>query len=382
MFKRVFSFSGLEQETAFFWGPRQTGKSTLLKSLFALSARYDLLLSGEYQRLLANPSVFREEVLNLQENKFPVIIDEVQKIPILLDEVQWLIVNHNIPFILCGSSARKLKRNAANLLGGRAIRYELFPLVFPEIPDFDLLRALEHGLLPKHYLSSNPIPLHRAYIGDYLKEEVSQEAISRNLHAFNGFLTSAAFSSGEIVNFTNIARDCGASLYTVKEYFQILTDTLIGKFIPSFQKKPKRRVIQSPKFYFYDLCIINTLLNRRKILFPSEVFGKAFEQFIFQELSAHSKYSGFFYDIFYWRTASQLEVDFILGDHNVAVEVKSTRHVDQDDMKGMKAFLEEYNVKQAIIVSLDPNTRKVGNIIIMPWMEFLQKLWSGQIYIE
>ena len=379
MYKRLFSFSGLGRETAFFWGPRQTGKSTLLKELFAESAKYDLLLSGEYQRLIATPTLLREEVMSIKESKYPVIIDEVQKIPILLDEVQWLMVNHNIPFILCGSSTRKLKRSGANLLGGRAMRFELFSLVYPEIPDFDLLRALEHGMLPRHYLASNYAAMHRSYIGDYLKEEVAQEAISRNLHTFSGFLKAAAFSNGEIVNYSNIARDCGVTLYSVKEYFQILTDTLLGKFIHSFQKRPKRRVIQSPKFYFFDLCIVNSLLNRRNILFPSEVFGRAFEHFIFQELSAHSQYSGIYYDISYWRTASQLEVDFILGDHEIAVEVKGTSQVQSRDLKGMKAFMEEYKVKQAIVVSLDPRPRIAGKINILPWEVFLKKLWGNEL---
>lgn len=379
MYKRLFSFSGLGRETAFFWGPRQTGKSTLLKELFAESAKYDLLLSGEYQRLIATPTLLREEVMSIKESKYPVIIDEVQKIPILLDEVQWLMVNHNIPFILCGSSTRKLKRSGANLLGGRAMRFELFSLVYPEIPDFDLLRALEHGMLPRHYLASNYAAMHRSYIGDYLKEEVAQEAISRNLHTFSGFLKAAAFSNGEIVNYSNIARDCGVTLYSVKEYFQILTDTLLGKFIHSFQKRPKRRVIQAPKFYFFDLCIVNSLLNSRNILFPSEVFGRAFEHFIFQELSAHSQYSGIYYDISYWRTASQLEVDFILGDHEIAVEVKGTSQVQSRDLKGMKAFMEEYKVKQAIVVSLDPRPRIAGKINILPWEVFLKKLWGNEL---
>ncbi|MBI4646968.1 MAG: ATP-binding protein [Bacteroidia bacterium] len=379
MYKRMFSFSDLGKESSFFWGPRQTGKSTLLKDIFPRSIKYDLLNSDQFHRLIANPSVFREEALAIKKNSGPIIVDEVQRIPILLNEVQWLMVNHNKQFILCGSSPRKIIRTGANLLGGRALRFELFPLVYPEIPDFDLFRALSHGMLPRHYMASKPAGMHRSYIGDYLKEEIAQEAISRNLHAFSGFLEAAAFSNGEIVNYSNIARDCGVSNYTVKEYFQILTDTLVGKFITSYQKRPKRRVIVAPKFYFFDLCIVNSLLNRKNIQFPSEVFGKAFEQFIFQELVAHRHYSDIHYNISYWRTASQIEVDFILGDNKVAIEVKGTNQVKSHHLNGLKAFMEEYKVKQAIVVSLDARPRLSGKINILPWQIFLKKLWGGEL---
>jgi len=199
--------------------------------LFPDSIRYDLLLSDEYRRLLTQPSILRQECLakniNGENQRAPIIIDEVQKVPDLLDEFHWLIENRNLRFILCGSSARKLKRGHANLLGGRAIRYELFTLVFPEIPDFLLIKALNNGLIPRHYLSENPVHMIRSYIGDYLKEEISAEALTRNIAAFNRFLEIAAITNGECVNYHNIANQCGVSSPTVKEYFQILSDTLI-----------------------------------------------------------------------------------------------------------------------------------------------------------
>lgn len=254
-YKRIQSFTNKGNESCFLWGPRQTGKSTLLKQLFPDSSFYDLLLTNEYIRLSTRPSLLREEVMVNVHSIKPIIIDEIQKIPVLLDEVHWLIVNQNKQFIMCGSSARKLKRSGVNLLGGRALRYELFPLVYPEIPDFNLIQAINNGLLPRHYLSKRPKGMLLAYVGDYLKEEIAQEAISRNIPAFSRFLETAAFSNGEIVNFTNIARECGVSSPTVKEYFQILADTFIGRFIPSFKKRPKRRVIHAPKFYFFDVGI-------------------------------------------------------------------------------------------------------------------------------
>jgi len=379
MYKRKQDFSGLGVNSCFFWGPRQTGKSTLLQNLFSLSPRYDLLLSDEFARLSGNPALLREELLAKPPGRKPVIIDEVQKVPALLDEIQWLIVNHRFQFILCGSSARKLKRGRANLLGGRALRYELFPLVYREIPDFNLLRALNHGLLPRHYTASDPQPLLRAYLGDYLKEEISAEALTRNVPAFARFLEVSAFSNGQMVNYQNIASECGVSPVTAKEYFQILVDTLIGRFVPAFQKRPKRRVIHSPRFYFFDVGIANYLLKRGNIKYGSESFGSAFEHFIYQEILAYSSYSNKHFDIAYWRTASQLEVDFILGDHKAAIEVKSTKNVASHHLKGIRAFREEYKTKHAIVISLDPKPRLIDGIKILPWQDFLDQLWDGEI---
>ena len=379
MYKRKQVLSGRGKESCFLWGARQTGKSTLLKELFPDSPRYDLLLSDEYGRLRRSPALLREELLAEPPGDLPVVIDEVQKIPELLDEVQWLIVNHRMQFILCGSSARKLKRSGANLLGGRALRFELAPLVSAEIPDFDLLRALNKGLLPRHYSAEKSLGLMEAYIGDYLKEEIAAEALTRNIPAFSRFLESAAFSNGEVLNYQNIASECGVSAPTVKQYFQILEDTLIARSVPSFQKRPKRRVIQAPRFYFFDVGLANFLLKRSAIVPRSENFGRAFEHFIHQELSAHSRYSGLHYPISYWRTASQLEVDFILGDHQVAIEVKGTEQVMSQHLKGLKAFREEYKTKHSIVVSLDAKPRIVDGILILPWETFLKRLWAGEL---
>lgn len=378
MYQRLQKFHGLGSESCFLWGPRQSGKSTLLKTLFTDSPYYDLLLSDEFERLNRKPSLLREELL-ASHPITPVIIDEVQKIPQLLDEIQWLIVNKNIQFILCGSSARKLKRGGGNLLGGRALRYQLFPLVSQEIPQFDLMRALNQGCLPRHYQADNMEPMGRSYIGDYLKEEIAAEALTRNVPAFARFLEAASFSNGEVVNFINIARECGVSGPTVKEYFQILVDTLLARFVPAFQKKPKRRVILAPKFYLFDVGVANTLLKRGVISAGSEIFGRAFEHFIFQEIIAHSHYSGLEYTVSYWRTASGFEVDFILGDQDVAVEVKGVTEVHPRHLRGLKAFQEEYNTQKTIIVSLDIKIREVEGITIMPWKIFLNNLWAGLI---
>jgi predicted AAA+ superfamily ATPase len=378
MFVRMQILEGSGKESVFLWGARQTGKSTLLRQLFPDALWFDLLKSDIYRRYQKEPLQFREVILANTVSSI-VIVDEIQKIPELLDEIHWLIVNHKTRFILSGSSPRKIIRSGANLLGGRALRYELYPLIQSEIPEFDLLKALNNGLLPRHYLAENPKKLIEAYIGNYLRDEIVSEAKIRNINAFTQFLEAAAFSNGEMVNYTNIASECGVSSVTVKEYFQILEDTLIGRFLPSFQKKPKRRVILAPKFYYFDVGIANYLLKRGRIEVGSEAFGSAFEHFIYQELYAHSNYSGLNYAISYWRTTSQIEVDFILGDHEVAIEVKGTNNIQTRHLKGLKSFSEEYTVQKLIIVSNDPLERVIGNITVLPWKLFLQKLWSGDI---
>jgi len=350
----------------------------LLKELFPDSLYFDLLLSDVFERLQRNPAILRETILAANPLS-PVIIDEIQRIPGLLNEIHWLITNKNSRFILCGSSPRKILRSGANLLGGRTLRHELYPLICKEIPDFDLLRAMNHGLLPRHYLSNNPEKLISAYIGSYLQDEIIAEAKIRNIQSFSRFLEVAAISNGEILNYTNIAAECGLTAPTVKEYFQILEDTLIGRFLHSYRKKPKRRVIQAPKFYYFDISIANYFLRRRSIEFGSEAIGKAFEHFIYHELYAHSHYSGIHYPISYWRTASQIEIDFVLGEHDIAIEVKANQQINPRHLKGLKNFAEEYRVKQLILVSNDPFHRKIDQITAMPWNIFLDKLWAGEI---
>jgi predicted AAA+ superfamily ATPase len=378
MFVRKQILEGAESESLFLWGARQTGKSTLLKNLFPNALWFDLLKSDVFERFQKNSVQFRESILATATGTV-VIVDEIQKIPALLDEIHWLIENHQTRFVLSGSSPRKIIRSGANLLGGRALRYELYPLIYAEIPNFDLQRALNNGLLPRHYLSDNPKKLISAYIGNYLRDEIIAEAKIRNIGAFTKFLEAAAFSNGEMVNYTNIASECGVSSVTVKDYFQILEDTLIGRFVPSYQKKPKRRVILASKFYYFDVGIANYLLKRGNIEVGSEAFGSAFEHFIYQELYAHSSYSDLNYSISYWRTTSQLEVDFILGNHEVAIEVKGTNNVQSRHLKGLTSFSEEYEVKKLIVVSNDPLERIVGDVTVLPWRIFLQKLWAGEI---
>ncbi|MBN2551175.1 MAG: ATP-binding protein [Spirochaetales bacterium] len=373
--------------SCFLWGPRQTGKSTLLKFLFPNALTYDLLQSDQYRRLLQNPELLRQELeahgLTGNNQREPVIIDEVQKVPDLLDEVHWLIENRGLRFILCGSSARKVKRERANLLGGRAIRYELLPLVSKEITDFSLVRALNHGTLPPHYTQKNPRRLLQAYIGEYLREEIAAEAVTRNVPAFGKFLEVAGLSNGGIVNYSNIARECGVSSPTVRSYFQILEDTLIGSFVPAFNKRGRRRIIEAHKFYFFDVGIVSALVRRGPVTPGSELFGRCLEHFVYMELKAHSLYSGLFYPINYWRTASGQEVDFILNDGEVSVEVKATENAQTHHLRGLRAFAEEHRPRQSLLVSLDPHPRKTAaGIRILPVHHFLHELWENRIIAD
>ena len=377
-FVRVQKIVDAQEDSVFLWGARQVGKSTLIKNVYPNAKVYDLLKSDEYTRLLRRPQLLREELLSFGEETL-VVIDEIQKIPQLLDEVHWLIVNRGIRFILCGSSARKLKRIGTNLLGGRAMSVKLYPLVSAEIPDFDLVRGINHGMLPRHYLAANPKKRLEAYIGTYLKEEIQDEAVVRQLAAFNRFLDVAAQSNGEIINYKNIAQDCGVSAVTVKEYFAILQQTLIGYMLPAFTESKKRRAITAPKFYYFDVGVANHLLHRSNLQQGSVDFGHAFEHLMIQELIAYLSYSESDEHLSYWRTASGYEVDAIIGDGRVAIEFKSSEEVQSKHTKGLKAFSEEYADARLIVVSMDVNPRMLNGVEIVPAMDFLQLLWEGKI---
>lgn len=384
MYNRILHLDFIEQETCFLWGPRQTGKSTLIRTLFPKSRRYDLLLADVYRALIDRPEMIREECLAARldgdSQVDPIVIDEVQRIPDLLNEVHWLMENRGLRFLLCGSSARKLRRGGSNLLGGRAVRYQLHPLVYSEIPDFSLERALNAGLLPRHYRSDRPRRLTQAYVGDYLREEIAAEALTRNIPAFSRFLEIAAISNGELINYNTIAAECGVSAPTARGYFQILADTLIGSHVSPFRRRAKRRVVGAPRFYFFDIGVVAHLTGRGEVRPGSELFGRAFEHFIYLEVSAHSSYSGLFYPITYWRTTSGFEVDFILGNGDAAIEVKSTSRIQDRHLKGIRAFKEEFDVARCLVVSQDSSPRMTTDgILILPWQDFLERLWNGAI---
>lgn len=369
-------------QSAFLWGARKTGKSTYLKTRFPASLTYDFLQTDLFLDFSKRPALLREQILAKDEQvlKHPIILDEVQKVPQILDEVHWLIENKSLQFILCGSSARKLVRGKANLLGGRAWRFEMFPLVTAELNNPDLLAILNRGLIPAHYLQETFKKLLNAYTRDYLKEEVFDEGLTRNIPAFSRFFDAMGYSHGELTNFSNIARECGVDSKTVKEYYQIIVDTLLGNFVEPFKRRQDRKVIsRAPKFYLFDTGVAGSITKRSIEEERSETFGKSFEHFIFTEITAYNSYREVGYEINFWRTKSGLEVDFVLGGGEVAIEVKGGNRIDNRDLRPLRTFKDLYTPRKALVVCNEKVERIVGDIRIIPWRKFLYDLWADRI---
>ena len=375
--KRIQKVDPPADRSAFLWGPRKTGKTTLLKQQFSNACWIDLLDYDQWLFLSQQPSRLRQ-ILEAQRAK-TVVIDEVQKIPHLTDEIHWLMENHDYRFILCGSSARKLRRRKGGLLGGRAWRFELYPFVTKELESFDLDKALLYGTIPAHYLSSNSEMDVRAYVQDYLREEIQSEALTRNLPAFSKFLRSAAITNGMLLNYSNAARDAGVAVKTIRQYYQILEDTLIGRQLLPWRKSKKRRLIETAKFFFFDTGIVSSLLDRRSLLEGTPEYGRAFEHFILQECWAYRHYSKLEFPISFWRTASGSEVDLILGDAEVAIEIKASKNIGNMP-KGLHLFQEEHKCRSSLVISKEKLPRKISShITVLPWQEFCQRLWAGDI---
>lgn len=375
MLRRSLRLPAPGLETFFLWGPRQTGKTTLLRETYPNVRWVDLLKADEYRRYLERPESLREEI-EAGPAPLQVVIDEIQKVPALLDEVHWMHERRRIRFALCGSSARKVRRGAANLLGGRAVRYELHGLTAGEIGrDLDLVRLLNHGYLPAHYAADRPDRLLAAYVGDYLREEVAAEGLVRNLPFFSTFLGAAALSDGALVNFANIARECGVSAPTVKDHFGILEDTLLGRWLPAYTRRPKRRVIGAPKFYFADVGVVNVLARRGRLEPGGELFGKAFENWVHHELVAANAYGAHAHDLSYWRLASGIEVDFIVGQMSLAIEAKATARITADHLKGLRHLREDHPEARRVVVCLEARRRRTEDgIEILPARTFVESL--------
>jgi len=380
--ERILNIDLPQRQSTFLWGPRKTGKTTYLKAKFPHSIIYDFLKTDLFFEFSKRPSLLREQLL-AKENKllnYPVILDEVQKIPQILDEVHWLIENTGFNFILCGSSARKLKRGNVNLLGGRAWRYEMFPFVTAELKNWNLLTILNRGLIPSHYLQEEYKKSLRAYTHDYLKEEVFAEGLTRNIPAFSRFFDAMGYSHGELTNYLNISRDCGVDSKTVRQYYQILVDTLMGTMVEPFKKRQSRQVIsKAPKFYLFDVGIAGAIIKRHLEEEKGELFGKAFEHFIFMEIVAYNSYNEVNFEINFWRTKSGLEVDFILGSGEVAIEVKGTSRIGKRNLKSLKAFIEEHSPRKSFVVCNEREERVREQIRIIPYRKFLSDLWEGKI---
>lgn len=382
--KRILDIKLPQKQSAFLWGPRKTGKTTYLKKHFPDSLIFDFLKTDFFIEVSKNPALLRERILAKDKKtlKHPIILDEVQKVPQVLDEVHWLIENKGLRFILCGSSARKLRRGHVNLLGGRAWRYEMFPLVTAELKNINLLHALNHGMVPTHYLQDDQECKKslKAYMQDYLKEEVFAEGLTRNIPAFSRFFDAFGYSHGELTNYSNIARDCGVDSKTVKEYYQILIDTLLAVRIDPFKKRQSRKIItKAPKYYLFDVGVANYLRKQHLEEERGEEFGRAFEHFLLMEILAYRSYSGQDFTINFWRTKTGLEIDFILARGEIAIEIKGANRIDKRDLNALVAFTEEYSPKRNFVVCNEKEKRLHGKIEIIPWSNFLQELWAGNV---
>ena len=309
MIARYFQLNNELESSVFLFGARQTGKSTFLESQFPDAEYIDLLDAKARRRFRSQPEMLFQMLQDKPEGSI-VVIDEIPEVPELLNEVHRLIQKRGLRFVLCGSSARKLKRKGYNTLGGRALPCYFYPFVSAEIENLDLNKALLYGMLPPHYLSARPERLLEAYIDVYLREEIKEEALVRSLELFQRFLEVAAISDGEIINYTNIASDCGVSAKTVKEYFSILTDTLIGYCIPAYTKVVKRKVVQAPKFYYFDVGVYNYLINRSSLAPGTPEYGHCFEHFVIQELIAYIGYTHSRKQLSYWHTYSGTQCEF------------------------------------------------------------------------
>ena len=329
----------------FLFGARQTGKSTLLKERFKGAIYYDLLNPRVRKALKLNPNSLWEALQDKPAGTL-VIVDEIQKVPELLDVVHSLMVDRGLFFILSGSSARKLKRSGANTLGGRAIPETLYPLVWPEVTDFQIDRAVQNGMIPRHYMVEDATKRLSGYVKVYLDEEIREEGEVRELDAFERFMEVAAISDGEMLNYSNIAS----------------------------------KIIQAPRFYYFDVGLANYLMGRTSLKRGTDDYGHAFEHFVMQEIIAYKGYNDKRDTISYWHTYDQKEVDAVIGDAKVAIEIKSSEHVETKHKKGLKAFKEEHPDCRMILVSLDPITRKSGDEELIYVLDFLKMLWNGDIF--
>jgi len=361
------------RKSHFLFGPRQTGKTFLIRHALSGARVYDLLDAGVYLALSREPGRIAQELL--PRDKL-VVIDEIQRLPDLLHEVHRLIEERGIRFVLTGSSARKLRRGGVNLLGGRARTKYLHPLTARELGDrFDLARALRSGLLPSIYFSDDPRADLEAYAGSYLQQEIVAEGATRNVPAFSRFLTVAALCNGTIVNFTNVANDSQVPRSTVYEYFEILKDTLVLHELPAWKKSKQRKPIVSSKFYFFDVGVVS-FLQGREVAPGTPEFGQAFESFLMQELLAYRDYvSGD--ALSHWRSTSGFEVDFVIGDHT-AIEAKAKPSISANDLKSLRALGEERRLQRLVCVTMERARREVGGIALLPWRDFLAALWDGE----
>lgn len=362
----------------FLFGPRGTGKSTWVRERLSGAPLFDLLHSDTYVDLLASPARIEERIPPGYRGW--VIIDEIQKVPELLDQVHRLIEGKRLRFALTGSSARKLRRKGVNLLAGRALTFSMHPLTAAEMGGaFDLRRSLEIGHLPGAQNSPDLTTARaflRSYVQTYLREEVQQEGLARNLAAFGRFLEAASFSQAGTLNVSAVARECGIDRKVAEDYFDVLDDLLIGVRLPVFTRRAKREIAGHPKFFFFDVGVFRAIRPRGPLDSPAEIDGPALETLFLQELRAHNDYGQLGYTLHYWRTRSHLEVDFVLyGERGLkAFEVKRSVRIRDKDLAGLRAFVQDYPPAEARLLYGGTRRYREGAIEIIPFREGLREL--------
>ncbi len=367
--------ANLKRKSVLLLGPRRIGKSALIRHQLKDYKLYNLLESDTFLRLSQRPSLIRE---SLGPSDRLIVIDEIQKLPNLMDEVHLMIEERGVRFLLTGSSARKLRRTHTSLMAGRAKTMGLFPFVTAELPDFDFARALQYGTLPPIYLSDDPEDELRSYVGDYLREEIQAEALSRNIESFSRFLHRAALSSGEVLNFESVARDAQVPARTIREYYTVLEDTLVGTMLEPFNTEGKRKSISKGKFYFFDVGVMNAIIGQYALAPATAAYGTAFEHFLFQEIHAYISYFGKNRKLRFWRSTTHQEVDFVVEDE-LAIEVKATSTCDVRDLRGLRAFSEEQSTRRKILVCQEKHKRTLDGVEIMPVQLFLKELWGNEL---
>jgi hypothetical protein len=381
--KRFLNLDLPEGQSCFLWGARKTGKSTFLKEKYPNARWIDFLHGETFKNYFLEPWKLRKELEKIK-NPPLVIIDEFQRVPELLNEIHWLIENKRVQFILCGSSARRLRFPGVNLLGGRAWRYMFMPFCYAELKELNWEKIFNNGLLPDHYFSKNPGEEISSYLFDYVLNEVYVEAKIRQKDPFAKFIDILGFCNGEMINYTNIARECGVSYHTVQSYFEILEDMYLGYIVRPYREKARRQIVQDiPKFYLFDTGIASYLKKFHFTEMRGPDAGHSFEHYVLLELMAYKSLTKKRRDdIFYWRTREGYEVDFIV--QNMAIEVKMSSRIDSRDLKNLLVFSENEE-KSLHVVCLEPNKmiREVNGkeIHIWPIEDFLKALWNGELWI-